>query len=259
VEIKKKLSGDNVAENPNYKVSFFKPTTPFSRKNRNVVIVLLLIWAVAIYGFQILLKVMETPTPEPALVTFEKVWPDVKSGNAVVEQKKEFAQSILMVLGKSSLTAPKRAVLENALSWVAFDLMPQDQKEDFKATVTEFETIKKNIKSLSDEKYIQGKKKIISMVAPTMDLPEYSLQAKLLPLELKSSEMETFIPENQEKTAGIMQLYLTHNRSVLTDTIFLGFPFHYFYTAVFLLTLFIALCWIYCFIIDRMHTQNVEA
>jgi len=61
--------------------------------------------------------------------------------------------------------------------------------------------------------------------------------------------------DNKEKLPAIMSLYLTHNQSVLTDTQFLGFPFHYFYTSVFLLVLFVALCWVYCFIIDRMHSK----
>ena len=52
-----------------------------------------------------------------------------------------------------------------------------------------------------------------------------------------------------------MGLYLIHNRSVLTDTKFLGFPFHYFYTAVFLLILFVGLCWLYCIRTDMFHKK----
>ncbi|RKX20065.1 MAG: hypothetical protein DRP35_06675 [Candidatus Zixiibacteriota bacterium] len=36
---------------------------------------------------------------------------------------------------------------------------------------------------------------------------------------------------------------------------FLGFPFHYFYTAVFLLVLFVGLCWIFCFQTDRIYKK----
>ena len=51
---------------------------------------------------------------------------------------------------------------------------------------------------------------------------------------------------------GIMKTNLIHNQSVLTDTIFLGFPFHYFYSALFLLTLFVLICLVYCFKIDTL-------
>lgn len=52
-----------------------------------------------------------------------------------------------------------------------------------------------------------------------------------------------------------MELYLTHNRSGLTDTRFLGFPFHYWYTAQFLLILFIGLCLIYARATDKMNKR----
>lgn len=52
-----------------------------------------------------------------------------------------------------------------------------------------------------------------------------------------------------------MKLYMTHNQSVLTNAKFLGFPFHYFYTAVFLLILFVFLCWLYCVITDRVNIK----
>jgi putative solute:sodium symporter small subunit len=52
-----------------------------------------------------------------------------------------------------------------------------------------------------------------------------------------------------------MEKHLTHNRSVLTDTKFLGFPFHYFYTAVFLLVLFVGLCLVYCRLMDDLSAK----
>ena len=58
-------------EQKDYRISFFKPTTPFSKTNRNLVITLVLIWAIAVFGFQILLRVMEKPTPEKTLITFD--------------------------------------------------------------------------------------------------------------------------------------------------------------------------------------------
>ncbi len=264
-------------EQKDYRISFFKPTTPFSKTNRNLVILLVSIWAVAVFGFQILLRVMEEPTPEKALITFEKVWGNVKAETASTEEKIEFANSVLMVLGKSTLAwkPEKRAVLDNALSWVVYDLMSGDSLRS--TFITEVANIEKQYAELTDLKdpaqlrpLNEAKVSIIKRVAPLLgidlrktfkrdDKHEYSdfgfLRVRLIPLELRSAGLEEFKAENKEKLHGIMSLYLTHNQSVLTDTVFLGFPFHYFYTAIFLLVLFVVLCWIYSFKIDSLHKK----
>jgi putative solute:sodium symporter small subunit len=77
----------------------------------------------------------------------------------------------------------------------------------------------------------------------------------LLPSSLIKVE-NTFL-SNEAKIAlpEIMKLYLVHNQSFLTDFMFLGFPFHYWYTAQFLLILFVILCLIYAVLIDRMNRE----
>ncbi|MCK5516019.1 MAG: hypothetical protein KAI39_04020, partial [Desulfobulbaceae bacterium] len=50
----------------------------------------------------------------------------------------------------------------------------------------------------------------------------------------------------------IMDKFFIHNQSVLTDTIVFGFPFHYLYTALILLTSFVLICLVYCQVIDKM-------
>ena len=245
-------------EQKDYRISFFKPTTPFSKTNRNLVITLVLIWAIAVFGFQILLRVMEKPTPEKTLITFEKVWGNIENGSASTEEKIEFANSVLMVLGKSTLAwkPEKRAVLDNALSWAVYDLMSGDSlRSTFITEVADIEKQYAELTDLQDPNYLSAKVGIINKVAPILGLEVYSLKAKLLPLELRSADLEEFKTENKEKLPGIMSLYLTHNQSVLTDTVFLGFPFHYFYTAIFLLVLFVVLCWIYSFKIDSLHRK----
>jgi len=247
-----------VEEQKDYRISFFKPTTEFSKINRNLVIVLILIWGISVFGFQILLRIMEKPTPEKTLVTFERVWENVKAGNASTEEKVEFADCVLSVLGKSTLAAKpdKKAALNNALSWVVYDLMANDSlRSNFIGEISSFEKRRSELSDLKDPEYVSAKAEIINKVAPILNLEDYSLKAKLIPLELRSAGMESFSQENKDKLHGIMSLYLTHNQSVLTDTVFLGFPFHYFYTAVFLLILFVVLCWIYSFMIDRVHTR----
>jgi len=244
-------------EKKDYNMSFFKPTTAFSRTNRNLVITLVLIWAIAIFGFQVLLRVVQKPTPEPALAIFEKAWSNIENGNPTTEDKIDFASSVLSVLGKSTLvsTPKKQMVLINAISWVVYDLTPDIEKEGLIVSVDGFNAIRGNISSLDDEEYLIAKNNIISKVAPLINEKEYSLKAKLLPFVLDTEGMLEFSSENKEEILGVMKLYLTHNRSFLTDTIFLGFPFHYFYTAIFLLVLFVVLCWIYSFVIDRVHSK----
>ncbi|MFC1670672.1 DUF4212 domain-containing protein, partial [Spirochaetota bacterium] len=51
------------------------------------------------------------------------------------------------------------------------------------------------------------------------------------------------------------KLYLIHNRNVLTDIKFLGFPFHYFYTSQLLLIMFVLICLVYCIATDRIHRK----
>ena len=102
--------------------------------------------------------------------------------------------------------------------------------------------------SYGDENYQSIKRDLGNTAAKYIGVPDYSLEAKLIPLELVFAESSQL---NMEQIEMIMPKYLIHNQSVLTDTIFLGFPFHYFYTAVFLLILFVGLCLFYCIATDR--------
>jgi putative solute:sodium symporter small subunit len=86
-------------------------------------------------------------------------------------------------------------------------------------------------------------------------LEKYSLKAKLLPFTLKADKLTSLTEEDKTKVPATMAKYLIHNQSFLTDFKFLGFPFHYFYTAVFLLILFVGLCWIYCYRTDKKMTK----
>ena len=90
---------------------------------------------------------------------------------------------------------------------------------------------------------------------PLMKFSNTDVRAKILPLELTSKGMDALQDETIKYLPAIMQKYLVHNQSVLTDFKFLGFPFHYFYTAVFLLILFIGLCLVYCVRIDSLNAK----
>ena len=239
----------------NYHISFFKPTTDRARSNRTMVLWLVSIWAVAVFGFHFLLRAIEKPTPEPELVTFNQVWENVKTGNASTEELVKFAQSTLHVTGKVFIGADDKAALDNGISWAMIQIADSAQEVALTEALSEFETEKAKEAGITDPAYLKAKKKLTGISQAILGLSPNSVLASILPLELHSGYFDTFGTENQAIIEKCMPKYLTHNRSVLTDTRFLGFPFHYFYSAVFLLILFVGLCYAYCIYIDRYNKR----
>ena len=45
-------------------------------------------------------------------------------------------------------------------------------------------------------------------------------------------------------------------KSFLTETPFLGFPFHYWYSAQFVILMFVGLCYMYCKFIDKLEAKH---
>ncbi|MEF8984884.1 MAG: hypothetical protein V5A51_09865, partial [Bacteroidales bacterium] len=105
-----------------YHISFFKPTTPQARYNRNMVLWLVLIWVIAIFGFQLLLKLVEKPTPEAAYIKFQRAWPQVERGDASDKELAELGQATLSVLGKIMLSDDDKTVLTDGLSYSVYQL-----------------------------------------------------------------------------------------------------------------------------------------
>ena len=238
-----------------YHISFFKPTTPQAKYNRNMVLWLVSIWFIAIFGFQILLKIIGKPTPEAAYIAFEKAWSKVEAGNYSTEDLIELGNSTLSVLGKIDLKPEARIALDNSLSWTIFQLTPEDQREGLVASIQEFEKLKAEITNLSDESYINAKNALSEKLSPVLQLSPYDVRTKILPLELTAEGISSLSEATIAALPGVMAKYLIHNQSFLTDFQFLGFPFHYFYTAMFLLILFVGLCWIYCVKTDAMNKK----
>ncbi len=236
-----------------YHISFFKPTTPQAVANRNMVIWLVLIWFVAIFGFHFLLWLIEKPTPQPAFTTFEKVWPKIEAGTANETEIQQFGQSTLSVLGKMALASDERVLLDKAMSWSLFQL--SNKKELLVEKIRDFEKLKSEITELSDPDYIAAKKKLSDELSPLLNISALDVRSKILPLELTSTNIEKLSETTKQRLPLIMKKYLIHNRSFLTDFKFLGFPFHYFYTAVFLLILFVGLCWLYCVRTDQLNAK----
>lgn len=238
-----------------FHISFFKPTTAQAKSNRNIVIWFVCIWAIAIFGFQIALFVLQKPTPEPALIKFENVWPQVKSNNATKAELQDFSYSALSVLGKVFIKPQYKAALDNALSWAVYQLADSVKQIEVLAEIRNFETSASEISDIHNEEYQKSKIRLSQLVSPLIGLEANDVRTTIVPLELVSSSVYMLSEEDIKLIEEAMPIYLIHNQSFLTDTKFMGFPFHYFYTAVFLLVLFVGLCWLYCIRIDQINAK----
>jgi putative solute:sodium symporter small subunit len=243
-----------MVETEDYRISFFKPTTDRARLNRDLTLKLFIAWAIAIFGFQVLLKIIEKPVPEEGLISFSAAWEKIGAESAEIADFQNAARPIVQVLGKSSLKAEEYEVLKDILGWIVAKVIPEGELSTFQEEVIHLNLLKNQITSLKDEEYLKAKEIVGMKAGSLLGLEEGSLLSMLLPLGL-DNDLTNVSPENIIKVPDIMNSYMTHNRSVLTDTIFLGFPFHYFYTAVFLLVFFIGLCWFYCYRTDRVHAR----
>lgn len=225
----------------NLSVNFFAPKSDHARTNRNIIMMMVVVWAVAVFGFQALLIVLEKPTPEQALVNFNQVWSAVSAETATPQEKQTFAKSILNVIGKNtSVKAADKDMLKTTISWAAYSLMSDTERADFNNMVQ------------SDK---AGAAKIAATAIALTDEGLDLVRASLLPSSLVPVQAEALSADIKEKLPTMMAFYMTHNQSVLTDTTFIGFPFHYWYTAQFLLILFIGLCLFYSIVMDKINKK----
>jgi putative solute:sodium symporter small subunit len=244
-----------------YHFNLFKPTTEHGRKNRNIIITMVLIWFISVFGFQFLLVILQKPTPEKAYTTFETVWDNVKAGTASEIEKQDFIKSLVAVYGKSTVKKDKRAVLRNVVSTVTYSMVSDSEKVVLSGQVLNLNATREKLASAGDEEYVQlqaslteTKKAINEMLDARIGIESTGVQATLLPYCL-NEQGKALTEEDSEALPKIMKLYMVHNQSFLTDTKFLGFPFHYFYTAELLLILFVLLCLIYYFRIEKLDKQ----
>lgn len=239
----------------NYHISFFRPTTQRAKANRNMVLWLISIWAIAVFGFQFLLRAIEEPTPEPQLIEFNEVWSNVKTDMASVQELQQFTKAILHVNGKVFITNDERRALQNGITWAVFRIVDSIQSKALLSSLKHFEGIVAKDIVFTENAYLLAKQELGGLTQVIVSIDHSSVLNSILPLELKSEFISTFSEDSKSKIEACMPKYLIHNRSVLTDTQFLGFPFHYFYTAVFLLILFIGLCYAYCVLTDRANKK----
>lgn len=262
-----------MSDSKDYNINLFKPHSDYAKANTKLIFTLLIIWAVAVFGFHFALILLGKVTPEKSYTEFTSVWPSViekqvskaitptkenvadssvavdstkvvetvKSAPVVSDADKTYMKSLLMVLGKNvAVKENHKKVLKNALSVSLANLASEENK------------------ALFGSKLSSSKKEAVALAISLIGLGNDSydpLLKGILTTSLVSVEGGNLSTEYTTELPKIMELYLTHKRSVLTDSKFLGFPFHYWYSAQFLLILFIVLCIIYAVKIDKLNTK----
>ncbi len=248
-----------------YNFNIFKPRNLHGKKNRNVIFSMLIIWAVAVFGFQFLLKGIEKPIPEKSLLMFESKWPEAVKGTLSHEDFQSFLRSLVLVRGKNTVKAGDQTLISEAITLTILGIMPDSLKPDILLLIADKKGLISKLAETKDQEYLDVKKQIdqiesdlIQYTEPYSGFSSGSLEATLLISSLIEKCPESLSDETFTRLPEIMKLYLIHNQSKLTDTKFLGFPFHYFYTAVFLLILFIVLCILYNILTEwRLRQQNI--
>ncbi len=245
-----------------YNISFFKPKSEFSRKNRNLVLTLVIIWAVSVFGFQILLKIIEKPVPEPALVEFNEIKTNVFTNLATPYEKQILLKSLISVANKNTLNKTvEKPIIEKAINWAVYSLVTD--KNAVSNNIQNIQNLKTEALNISDfVKYKEERlrikeleKQLVAENHSELNINKNDIRAEILTSVLNTDKETLLTSEEKEKLPQIMNKFLIHNRSVLTDTTFIGFPFHYFYTAVFLLVLFVGLCYLYAKQIEQLNKQ----
>ncbi|MDZ7633257.1 MAG: hypothetical protein U5L72_01965 [Bacteroidales bacterium] len=83
-----------------YNFSIFTPRNRHGRKNRNVIFTMLAIWAVAVFGFQILLRVIEKPVRKRLLHCLKQSGLMLPAETAIRQIIQTLLGSLLMARGK---------------------------------------------------------------------------------------------------------------------------------------------------------------
>ena len=226
-------------EGKSYDVNFFKPSTPFLKANIRAIIIGLVIWGVVTYGFQILLKIMETPTPEAPYAAYMKYAPTLADGTASAEDKVAAANMYLAVLGKSAALLQNEP-LRNAFTSTVYNILPAADQ----ATLLDVAA------KAADDKTVD-----VGFINSAMGISENAAMMAVVPYGLSAITPDK-MAMGDPALKPVMDKFLIHNQSVLTDTIVFGFPFHYFFTALVTTTIFVLICLVYCSVIDKLMKKH---
>lgn len=226
-------------ESKSYNVNFFKPSTPFLKENIRAIVIGLVIWGVVTYGFQILLKIMETPTPEASYVEFQQIAPKLADGSASAEEMVTGANFYLAMLGKSAALL-KNEQLKTAFTSTAYNVLAGADQQMLIDTAA---------------KAGSGEAMDVGFINSALGITDNKAMMAVVPFALTAvtpDKMVMFDPA----TKPLMDKFFIHNQSVLTDTIVFGFPFHYFFTALVTLVTFVLICLVYCQVIDKLMKKH---
>ena len=226
-------------ESKSYNVNFFKPSTPFLKENIRAIVIGLVVWGVVTYGFQILLKIMETPTPEASYVEFQQIAPKLADGSASAEEMVQGANFYLTMLGKSAALL-KNEQLKTAFTSTAYNVLAGADQQMLIDTAA---------------KAGSGEAMDVGFINTALGITDNKAMMAVVPFALTAvtpDKMVMFDPA----TKPLMDKFFIHNQSVLTDTIVFGFPFHYFFTALVTLVTFVLICLVYCQVIDKLMKKH---
>ena len=140
-----------------YNFSLFTPAYFSWKKNRNVILSMLVIWAVAVFGFQFLLRLVEKPAPEKSLVMFESAWPSVTSAEIRSDDYKTILNSLVLVRGKNIVKPVDQKILSEAISCTFFTLVPDSIRTLIIENITEIKSLKDELIKSRDKEYLDLK------------------------------------------------------------------------------------------------------
>lgn len=238
-----------------YHISLFRPTTPQARYNRNMVLTLVSIWFVAVFGFQILLRVIQKPVPETPLIEFLAASDALSGTNPGNEELAVMTKAGLSVFGKNTLSPAEEAVIRDGITWSFLNRVPATERPEVEDQIRQFLQQAASVNDIADPEYLRQKEALSRTCSRYLSFDPRDIRQRLLPLAFSDRISAGSSFETGGEFAAILEKFMVHNQSFLTDMKFLGFPFHYFYTAVFLLILFVGLCWIYCVRTDTMNKK----
>jgi len=222
-----------------YNVNFFKPLSDHAKTNKKLISTLAIIWFFAVFGFQALLILFNEPTPEKAYTSFTAIWPSVvENQESSIQDKQILSRSVLSVLGKNiAVKDDHKNILKETLTWSVMTMLHDSLRDTFR--------------SEPNKETFVAAASLIGLNNEGFD----KIMVDLLPFSIVKASSDELNDDIKNALPDIMELYLVHNQNALTDFNFLGFPFHYWYTAQFLLILFVVLCLIYAVVIDRTNKK----
>ncbi|HUV01278.1 MAG TPA: hypothetical protein VMW32_09975 [Bacteroidales bacterium] len=196
---------------------------------------------------------------------FESTWPTVFTNDIASVDYKTLLKSLVLLKGKNILKPEDKKVLSDAISCITFNVVPDSIRTSVLKGISDLNALKLQLIKAKDQEYLAIKnmigeryKTLSDISAPYSGFNYSSLEAPIFIGSLEEEYPESLGDGSLARLPEIMKFYLTHNQSILTDTKFLGFPFHYFYTAVFLLILFVALCIVYNILIEwRLKKEGI--